>query len=346
MKVVCLGIHILDVLGLPVPGPPVPGGRIYLDELRITAAGTAAGTSVDLAKLGAEVTSIGAVGDDAAGELITGLMRRHGVDTRKIVRKADVGTHTSLILGGDNGDRHTIVVYRGASQLLTAEDIDLGVIAQADVLHVGGADALGVFATGPLIEIMEFARENDVTITFDVLGSCDRRTTETLAPALRLAKYFFPNEEQLAGMTDTTDPLQGARSLLGIGVECVVGTLGPAGSIVVSAQGETRIPGFDVEVVDTTGCGDAYAAGFITAIGNGWSPDAAGWLGTAASALVAGGLGSDIGIVDLDSTLEFLTERAPEPIVAVARSLGGSGARGAGYTTDGGSVPARQALSS
>jgi sugar/nucleoside kinase (ribokinase family) len=342
VKAVCLGIHILDVLGLPVPGPPVPGGRIYLDELRITAAGTAAGTAVDLAKLGAEVTSIGAVGDDAAGELITGLMRGHGVDTRRIVRKAAAGTHTSLILGRDNGDRHTIVVYRGASQLLSPEDVDLGVIAQADVLHVGGADALGAFATGPLIEVMEFARANDVTITFDVLGICDRRTTETLAPALGLVKYFFPNEEQLAGMTGTADPLQGARALLETGVECVVGTLGSAGSIVVSAAGHTRVPGFDIEIVDTTGCGDAYAAGFIVASANGWSADAAAWLGTASSALVAGGLGSDVGIVDLDSTLEFLIERAPEPIAALARSLARS--RGAGYTAGGTSAATRQTL--
>ena len=82
------------------------------------------------------------------------------------------------------------------------------------------------------------------------------------------------------------------------------------------------MPAFEIDLVDTTGCGDAYVAGFIVAIANGWDPEAAGWLGAAASGLVATGLGSDSGIVDLDSTLEFLATQAPERIGELARSAG------------------------
>ncbi len=66
--VVSLGVHIVDVLGRPVTHIPPGQGRQLLDEIRITAAGTAAGTSVDLAKLGARVVAMSAVGDDALAD--------------------------------------------------------------------------------------------------------------------------------------------------------------------------------------------------------------------------------------------------------------------------------------
>src|SRR6266568_333115 len=68
--VVCLGAHILDILGRPVTAIPPGQGSVLLEEIRLTAAGTAAGTAVDLAKLGARVVSMGAIGDDDLARLL------------------------------------------------------------------------------------------------------------------------------------------------------------------------------------------------------------------------------------------------------------------------------------
>jgi sugar/nucleoside kinase (ribokinase family) len=66
-----------------------------------------------------------------------------------------------------------------------------------------------------------------------------------------------------------------------------------------------------VRVVDTTGCGDAVTAGFITGLLRGWPVEEASWLGMAAASLVAGGLGSDAGIVDYAGTVDVLRSHAP-----------------------------------
>src|SRR5690349_22710039 len=79
--VVSLGIHILDILGRPVTRIPPRQDVDLLEEIRLTVAGTAAGTSVDLAKLGAHVVAMGAIGRDAAGQFIVDTMTRYGVDT-------------------------------------------------------------------------------------------------------------------------------------------------------------------------------------------------------------------------------------------------------------------------
>src|SRR5439155_19188614 len=104
-RVVCLGVHIVDVLGRPVTHIPPGQGRLVLDEIRVTAAGTAAGTSVDLVKLGARVTNLGAVGDDLLADLLISLLSRYGVDTSRLVRKPGQRTSATILPIRPNGER-------------------------------------------------------------------------------------------------------------------------------------------------------------------------------------------------------------------------------------------------
>jgi sugar/nucleoside kinase (ribokinase family) len=319
-KVVCLGVHLLDVLVRHPAAPNLQPGWQLLDDLRITAAGTAAGPAVDLAKLGAQPLSMGVIGDDYEGGLMVDLMAGFGCDMSRLVRDPGAPTHVSLLFIGPDGERNPIMIRPTGARTLTLEDIDFDAIAAADVLHVGGADQLGDFVDGPLIEVIRFARANDTVVTIDVLAMVDEELRDRLAPSLRESQFFFPNEGQLAEMTGTEDPAEGCARMRELGVETVIGTLGGEGSLIVGPEGEAKVPAFDIEVVDTTGCGDAYVAGFIVALANGWDAEAAGWLGAAASGLVATGLGSDSGIVDLDSTLEFMATQAPERIAELARA--------------------------
>jgi sugar/nucleoside kinase (ribokinase family) len=325
-KVVCLGVHLLDVLVRHPAAPILKPGWQLLDDLRITAAGTAAGPAVDLAKLGARPLSMGVIGDDYEGGLMVDLMAGFGCDMSRLVRDPGAPTHVSLLFIGADGERDPIMIRPTAARLLTLADIDLDAIAAADVLHVGGADQLGDFVDGPLVEVIRHARANDVIVTVDVLAATDEEMRDRLAPALSQAQFFFPNEGQLAEMTGTDDPAEGvARLRAAVGVETVIGTLGGEGSLILGPGGEAKVPAFEVDLVDTTGCGDAYVAGFIVATANGWDAEAAGWLGAAASGLVATGLGSDSGIVDLPSTLDFMATQSPERIAALAAAprLGG-----------------------
>lgn len=95
---------------------------------------------------------------------------------------------------------------------------------------------------------------------------------------------------------------------------------GAEGSALVTADRFLDYPAFPAQVVDTTGCGDACSAGFITGLLRGWPPQDAAWLAMAAASLVVSGLGSDAGIVDLGGTLDVLRRHAPAE--AVARIFG------------------------
>jgi sugar/nucleoside kinase (ribokinase family) len=311
-RVVCLGPQILDVHVRPVTDIPAGQGGALLEEARITAAGTAAGTAVDLAKLGADVTSVGAIGDDASGRMVRLLLDDHGVDTRHLVVKPGLQTTLTVLPIRPNGERPSLHAP-GATRFLTPGDVDTDLVRQADFLHLGGPDALGDFAVDGVPALLRAAREAGTVTTLDLLRSrIAPDALQTLQQIWPLVDYFLPNDDQLRSLTGTHDLREAAQQVRELGVGTVVATTGADGSVVVGESGVEVVPAFSCAVVDTTGCGDAYVAGFITGLGHGWSLSEAARLGTAAAALVAGGLGSDAGIVDLESTLDFWRIREDE----------------------------------
>jgi sugar/nucleoside kinase (ribokinase family) len=304
-RVLTVGIHILDVLGRPVDSLPPGQGSVPIEEIRITAAGTAAGTAVDLAKLGARVTSVGCVGDDAAGRLVVELLAGHGVDVSHVAVVAGSPTAATILPIRSNGERPALHV-RGAAGMMALGHVDRALMGGADVLHLGGPDALGAFGGEAAAAVLAWAREAGVTTTLDLLRPGHVQSLERLAPLLALVDYFLPNDDQLFGLTGTRELDEAARIVFDLGVKALAVTLGGQGCAVFTAERSFALPAADVSVVDTTGCGDAFSAGFIRAAGAGAALEQAAWLGTAAAALVAQGLGSDAGIVDLHSTLGFL----------------------------------------
>jgi sugar/nucleoside kinase (ribokinase family) len=303
--VVSLGAHILDVLGRPVDAFPDGQQVAIVDEIRATAAGTAAGTSVDLAKLGAHVIAMGAIGDDELGELVAMLMGRHRVDTSRLARKPDTQTSASLLPIRRDGERLPVHCV-GANAEFTLDDIDLDVVAQADFLHYGGAFTLHKLDGAPAAQLLQFARDHDVVTTMDMLGFRGPETLELLTPCLRSLDYLLPTLAQAQLLTGLESPSAVAAALLDRGVGAVVLKMDVEGSLLVTKDGEERIPAYEVEVVDSTGCGDAYCAALIVGLSLGWDVREAALLGSAAGALVATGLGSDAGIVDLETTIDFM----------------------------------------
>src|SRR5437667_378444 len=169
MTAIALGVHVLDVLVRPVEAIPEGQGGALVDEIRMTAAGSAGGTALILAKLGAKVRSAGAIGHDPLGDMLCSLLERDGVDTALLLRRDGVQTSASLL----------------------------------------------------------------------------------------------PNDEQVLGFTGASDLVAGCRALIERGVGCVAATCGAEGVVVVDAESVERVPAFAIDVVDTTGCGDAFSAGFL-----------------------------------------------------------------------------------
>ncbi len=303
MRAVALGVHVVDVLARPVSEIPEGQGGQLVDEIRITAGGPAGGTAVTLAKLGAQVQSAGAIGNDALGDVLRELLGRFGVDTSRLLRREGVQTSASVLPIRPDGSRPAFHVV-GANATYSAADAPWDAIAQATHLHLGAPEFMGGEAAA---EILSFARRHGVTTSADILAPGDQAAAilDWIAPAFQHLDYLLPNDEQVLALSGAQDLLAGCRTLLDHGVGCVAATCGRDGALLVGADGAQPIPAFSVEVVDTTGCGDAFSAGFLRglALGRSWPKAAA--LANAVAALVAGGLGSDHGAFDLAAADAF-----------------------------------------
>ena len=317
-KVVSLGVHIVDVLGRPVSEIPLGQNLAILDEIRMTVAGTAGGASVDMAKLGLEVIAMGAIGNDEIGEFMLGVMNRYGIDTRHMKRKAETQTSSTMLPIRPNGERPALHVI-GANGELGYSDVDLDIIAKAQFVHLGGTPLLLKLDGEPASRILRRARESGATTTYDLLGIPSPQLAQIVEVCLPYVDYFMPNYEESIMISGLSDRRAILRYFLDRGAKHVVLKLGAGGSSVgfydEGRLEEIRTPSFKVPVVDSTGCGDAYNAGFIKGLSLGWSLEEVARLASACGGLVIQGLGSDAGIVDFERTMEFIacSETLPLP---------------------------------
>ena len=313
-NIVSMGVHILDVLGRHVSEIP-PGQNIALiDEIRITAAGTAAGTAVDMAKLGCKVVAVGAAGDDEMGNVLLGIMNRYGIDTSYMKRKKGVQTSGTMLPIRPNGERPALHVM-GTNATFCFEDVPHDVVRNADFVHIGGFYLMPKFDGEDTVKTLKVAREGKAITTMDILGIKQDNMAEKILPTMPYLDYFMPNLEEAQMITGLTDLDELCDFFLNAGAKHVVLKMGARGSLIKDKAGmRLRIPAFKVAVVDTTGCGDAWTGGFIAGLSRGMTIEEAAQLASACGSLVATGLGSDAGIIDFDSTMKFAQTNPTLPL--------------------------------
>ncbi len=301
-RVVTIGIHIVDILGRPVEAVPEGQGIALLDEIRMTVAGTAAGTAVDMARLGLDITTIGVVGDDELGRWLTHKMSTEGVDTRGLSVEPSTPTSATMLPIRPNGERPALHV-KGANALLSLDHIDWNIVENADYVHVGGTCLLDRLDGEPTAEILRRAQAAGAITSLDMLGMPDADFDRLFGPCLPHLDYFLPNDEDALMVSGQSNLAEAVTWLQDKGVGGTVITLGAEGaSYAPTGEAEIRVPAYDVTVVDTTGCGDAFSAGFVAGLVEGLDAEGAMELG------VATGLGSDAGITDRDGLTQFMAE--------------------------------------
>lgn len=301
--VAVIGLYILDVLGRPVERIPERGNIEFIEEIRLTVAGTAGGTVVDCAKLGLRSLAVGAVGNDEKADFVIAAMKQFGIDTSGMQRLNSVPTSATILNVRANGERPALHV-RGASDHFDVPQDHYDKVLAAPIIHLGGTGLLAKLDGERSRILLEEAKQRGKTVTFDLIAA----TTETIRlvePLLPFIDYFMPSIEEAQDMSGQAGPQDCASFYLDRGTTCCIFTLGEEGAYYAHADGTClQVPAFNIDVVDTTGCGDAFDAGFITALHHKMEPEQALEFAQAAAALVATDLGSDAGIVSFEDTLQ------------------------------------------
>jgi ribokinase len=260
---------------------PSQGETLLGTGYRVDYGGKGSNQAVGCARLGARVSFVAKIGNDAFGEMALELYRDEGIDVSHVAQTGDAPTGVGFIMVDASGN-NCITIDPGANELLTADDVSReeaafdtakAVLTQLEI-PVAAAEA--AMARGRVKGALTILNPAPV-----------RPLPESI---LQLVDIITPNQSEarvLAGRSpnEACDAEEIARDLIRCGVKQVVMTLGEKGALIVTGSSSLRVPALKMDAVDTTGAGDAFNAGLAMALACG-----AGLEDAVRFAVVTGGL--------------------------------------------------------
>ena len=262
--VVSLGEALFDLFAAP-PGTTLGAARTFISE----PGGAPANVAIGLARLGVDVGFVGRVGADSFGSRLQELLRQEGVDIAHFRPVAGSRTPIALVAASSPVDQD-FVLFRGADTLLRPEHLDRSYLAGAQVFTYGSV-TLSAGGRDAALQAARWARADGVLVAFDAnyrpaVWSGEAAARDAIMPALRCADVAKLNEVELKLLAGTGDLQAGCRRLLDLGVRLCLITAGAGGAWFDDGRASGHVPGFAADVVDTTGCGDAFLAAFLAGL--------------------------------------------------------------------------------
>lgn len=267
---------------------PIPGETVIGSDLQTFPGGKGANQAVAASRLGAEVQMVGCVGNDVFGEDLIRNLKKNGVGTDFVRKIGNKSSGIAMIIVSESGE-NSIVLAPGANMMVNKD-----LVKKAENV-LKNSDAL----------IIQFEIPLDVVFyTIDMAKTFEKKIFLNPAPAqkipdaiLKKIDYIIPNETEATIITgvqvkDLNTAKRAVENLINRGSKSVILTLGENGSLVVSEKEMTRLPAYNINVVDTTAAGDAYVAAFALGILRNFTEKRAAEYANIAGALASTKLGA------------------------------------------------------
>ena len=303
-KVLCFGLVMADVLvsgldRLPQNWEENIGG----DRSVIAVGGGASNSARTFGRLGVPVDLLGRVGGDYFGELVRRDIESDGVDCTALATDAARTTGIAVGLVHKNG-RRCFVTAQGANRGIDKTDFDRVDLSRYDFMHING------YFQFPNIEpdlrniIQEFQRMGG-RVSLDTAASDPfGRWFAAMDSFIDCIDYLFLNESQLMKVAGKDSLDESAQYLLDVGVKTVIAKTGPEGCKIFSHDSAPLVVlPLPVPVVDTTGAGDSFDAGYIIGLRQGWSMEKCAQFANTVASLNCGKLGATAGVPDWETAI-------------------------------------------
>jgi sulfofructose kinase len=252
VEVVGLGLITTDYL-YRIPRLPAFGSSLRASGYQRACGGPAATAMACLARLGVATRFVGKTGTDHEGEFVAGELARHGVDISRLRRAIGASRVATVLVDEDTGERGFMSWPESFAPLSVAE-VDETDVTDARVLLVDDADDVGIQAA-------RWARDAGIPVVFDGTWQSDR-----LHEFLPLVDHAIVGEFFASRWLPDADEETVLQQLTDLGATTAVLTLGARGSRARSPKQQIDCPAFPIDVVDTTGAGDAFHGGYIAAM--------------------------------------------------------------------------------
>jgi 2-dehydro-3-deoxygluconokinase len=299
----------LDVLG--IIGAFRGLGRDYeLEDFMVTPGGSPLNIAVGVRRLGHSSGAFGAYGADKMGVFCKHSLVQEDVDTTFLGSDETLQTYTAFVLVESLQQRRTIYANtRGHNGTFQIDQNIRDYVSQARIYGTHGGILFRKDRCKSIVELFLLARNNGVLTFLDPSENPDEQDIEVLRPILQHTSIFLPGHAEALAVTGENDIVRATSQLLEYGPEIIAVKLGKEGCLVASKTELCYSPGFQVREKDLTGAGDAFAAGFLTGILEGWSLRASAEFGNAYAACNIRSLGPRAGMVSRHELLAFINKQ-------------------------------------
>lgn len=283
---------------------PRLGTEQRVGEFVTTLGSSTAICTVGMARLGLRAAFVARLGADDHGRFCLAALEREGIDTRHIL--VDPASRTGVTVSLTYPSDRFLATFPGSMAELTAEAVPDGVLERARHLHIASVFLQDALRPG-LAGLLARARSLGLSTSLDTgWDPAERWTDDTLLAALPHLDLLLPNRAELAALSGCSDPEAGAAWALENGVGAVVLKCGSHGAALFTPGERHRHPGYPAEVLDSTGAGDSFDAGFLFGFLRGWSSERSLAFGNACGALAVAAIGGTGGFGSFAEVAVFL----------------------------------------
>lgn len=300
-----IGAGVIDVLAGPTDEHIATRGSSPMDYVKLAYGGDALNEAVALSRLGKQVQWISKVGDDDAGEKILSHAKSNGLDVDCVTIQRGAQSGVTVVLVDAQGERRFLTNTNSTLRTLEESDISPHVDALAPIVSFASMFISYRLDVPAMTRLFKRIKSSGRTLVVDTKQTKRGETLDDVAELLPYMDFFLPNESELAMLTGGDDVHENIAALLNRGLPCVVVKVGGKGCLIARRNELIEIPACPVEkVIDTTGAGDCFAAGFLWALSEGWQLDKCGRFACAVASLSVEQVGAVTGVTNLAAVME------------------------------------------
>ncbi len=311
-RCICAGILFADVACWPIDHLPIEGELVQTEKIELCLGGCASNVALDLSRLEVPVTLSGCVGDDALSDFIVKAVGAPGVDCSFLRRIPNSCPGTAMHVNVQGQDRRFICTT-GANDHYTIDERLEALIADPDisqdepkVIYLGGFLMLKSLENERTPLFLKKAQEHGWKTILDVVLFWDRNYLDAVRPLLPYTDVFMPNDFEGKAITGLADPLDQAKFFADCGAKSSVITQGELGTLYYGPEEKFHADIFKVDFVGGAGSGDAFGAGFITAMLEGRTAEECVIYGSALGASCVRGISTTEAVFTRNELNEFL----------------------------------------
>ena len=294
----------MDMIGR-VDAWPAPGGECLCPQLELHCGGVGANCALALAPWGIKVRLLGCVGQDRFGDLLLDTLRKTGVDIGGVQRSSRALTGMLYINVTRDGQR-TFFGSRGANQFMGPPKVPASWLRSCAAAHLVGYSFLNPGPEKMARRILRQFHSCGKLVSLDVGMEPCKRIPKKILRLLPQVDLLFVSSDEAASLTGRSNPREAFLRFERAGAKEIVMKLGKRGCLISDGGILREVPSFAVQVVDSTGAGDAFTAAFLQARLRGWSPREAALVANAAGAAAASRVGAGTMLSDIAGTLKVL----------------------------------------